>query len=90
MTLTTDRGLHISSSNGTSLENERNAATKSYCLCSRKSLADILEFQRFAPLPFDAMIQEYTSCGEGCGSCIPALKELFDSEESTYMLEDSV
>lgn len=45
-----------------------------YCLCSDKSFASILESQRCRPLPFEEMINEYTECESGCGSCIPWLR----------------
>jgi hypothetical protein len=44
-----------------------------YCMCSDASFDDILERQRVRPLPREAMIEQYTGCVAGCGTCIPAL-----------------
>ena len=53
-----------------------------YCLCSDESHDDIMRKQRLDPLPFDLMINAYTKCAEGCGSCIEALRERFEMEYS--------
>jgi hypothetical protein len=44
-----------------------------YCICSNCSFDDILQKQAEGPLPRDEMIECYTSCNQGCGSCIDAL-----------------
>jgi NAD(P)H-nitrite reductase large subunit len=44
-----------------------------YCLCSDSSFDTILERQRTKPLPRELMIEQYTGCSKGCGTCIPAL-----------------
>lgn len=51
-----------------------------YCLCSDESHDDIMEKQRLNPLPFERMIETYTGCAQGCGSCIPELRERFEVE----------
>lgn len=45
-----------------------------FCICSQLSLDDILKRQLEEPLPFSEMIEFYTSCRTGCGSCIPTLR----------------
>jgi bacterioferritin-associated ferredoxin len=44
-----------------------------YCLCSNASFDEILDRQRNAPLPSKEMIEQYTGCAKGCGTCISAL-----------------
>jgi|GEM_PF-3949325 len=45
-----------------------------HCLCSDRSFEAILALQAFAPLPFDALLDAYTGCRSGCGSCIERLR----------------
>lgn len=51
-----------------------------YCLCSDKSHDEIMEEQRRAPLSFELMINAYTRCMDGCGSCVEELRERFEKE----------
>ncbi len=44
-----------------------------YCLCSDQSFDNILWKQANSPLPREKMIEQYTRCNEGCGSCTEAL-----------------
>ena len=46
-----------------------------YCLCSNKSFEEIIEQQRENPLPFLQLVEIYTSCNKGCGTCIIRLYE---------------
>lgn len=41
-----------------------------YCICSEKSIDQILAEQKAQPLPLDELLAQYTSCLAGCGSCI--------------------
>lgn len=45
-----------------------------FCICSNKALDDIMAAQRDIPLPFEEMLESYTSCLTGCGSCIEELR----------------
>lgn len=57
-----------------------------YCLCSNKSFTDILKSQTLEPLPFDEMVDTYTDCNAGCGSCIEYLREIVNSIPNTYKI----
>lgn len=46
-----------------------------YCICSNLSFDGIVKKQRAHPLPFQDMLARYTSCQQGCGSCIESLRE---------------
>jgi len=61
-----------------------------YCLCSDESHDDIMSKQRLDPLPFHLMIDAYTKCAEGCGSCMEALRERFEMEYSEAHMATSV
>jgi len=50
-------------------------ANTMYCLCSNASFDNIVAKQRMCPLPFEKMLMHYTSCRDGCGSCVEALRE---------------
>jgi hypothetical protein len=54
-----------------------------YCLCSEKMFSEIFGLQTFAPLPFNEMVEQYTTCNSGCGGCIEKLKERFDAMKLT-------
>jgi hypothetical protein len=57
-----------------------------FCLCSNSSFQQIIERQEFAPMEtFDEMIEAYTSCKEGCGTCIEKLKVGFERCQNTTM-----
>jgi bacterioferritin-associated ferredoxin len=46
-----------------------------FCICSNKSIDEIIAAQADIPLPFTEMLECYTSCLSGCGSCIPVILE---------------
>ncbi|APC67108.1 (2Fe-2S)-binding protein [Ralstonia nicotianae] len=46
-----------------------------FCICSDKSIDDILSAQRDIPLPFADMLECYTRCLTGCGSCVDRIRE---------------
>jgi NAD(P)H-nitrite reductase large subunit len=46
-----------------------------FCICSNKSIDQIVAAQKDMPLPFAEMLECYTSCLSGCGSCIPLIME---------------
>jgi NAD(P)H-nitrite reductase large subunit len=46
-----------------------------FCICSNKSIDEIIAAQEDMPLPFTEMLECYTSCLSGCGSCIPLILE---------------
>ncbi|MHA6844700.1 hypothetical protein ACKZDW_03610 (plasmid) [Ralstonia syzygii subsp. celebesensis] len=61
-----------------------------FCICSDKSIDDILSAQRDIPLPFEDMLECYTRCLSGCGSCIDRIRErvkdsqlFFEAEQQT-------
>jgi hypothetical protein len=37
-----------------------------YCICSNKSLDDVVFAQKTNALPFEQVIDQYTSCNGGC------------------------
>jgi|GEM_PF-3799419 len=49
-----------------------------YCICSNKSLDEIVLAQKTKALPFEQAIDKYTSCNAGCGSCINEIYVRFD------------
>lgn len=51
-----------------------------FCICSNKALDDIMATQRDIPLPFEEMLECYTSCRTGCGSCIDELRARVEAE----------
>ena len=59
-----------------------------YCICSNKSLDDVVLAQKTNALPFEQAIDQYTSCNGGCGSCISEIYVLFDREG--ILVPDSV
>ncbi|RDS82301.1 hypothetical protein DWU98_09760 [Dyella monticola] len=59
-----------------------------YCICSNKSLDDIVLAQKAKALPFEQAIDQYTGCNGGCGSCISEIYALFDREG--ILVPDSV
>ena len=58
-----------------------------FCICSNKSIDDILAAQSDIPLEFSEMLECYTSCLVGCGSCIPMIREKM--ERSDLLIEVS-
>lgn len=51
-----------------------------FCICSNKSIDDIIAAQIDIPLPFIEMLECYTSCLVGCGSCISIIRERVEDE----------
>lgn len=51
-----------------------------YCICSEKSIDQILAEQKAQPLPLDELLARYTSCFAGCGSCIEPITERLKEE----------
>ncbi|AOI68142.1 hypothetical protein WI73_20140 [Burkholderia ubonensis] len=52
-----------------------------FCICSNKSIDEIVAAQADIPLPFTEMLECYSSCLDGCGSCIPVLRERVTGNE---------
>jgi bacterioferritin-associated ferredoxin len=52
-----------------------------YCMCSNASFDSIIKKQRAHPLPFEEMLAQYTSCRQGCGSCIESLREYLKTSD---------
>lgn len=50
-----------------------------YCICSNKSLDEIVLAQKTKALPFEQAIDKYTSCNTGCCSCINEIYVRFDA-----------
>lgn len=46
-----------------------------FCICSNKSIEEIVAAQSDIQLPFSDMLECYTSCLSGCGSCIESIRE---------------
>lgn len=60
-----------------------------YCLCSDKSFSDIIIYQSQARLPFQKLLDEFTSCtSAGCGSCIEPLQ--MELEERGLLFEEPI
>lgn len=47
-----------------------------YCFCSDMSYEQIISRQIERPLPPHEAVDRYTSCGEGCGTCIAILHDI--------------
>jgi len=58
-----------------------------FCICSNKSIDDIIAAQIDMPLPFMEMLKCYTSCLEGCGSCISIIRERIE-DKNLFIEED--
>ncbi len=77
-----------------SIERSRAAAEleeqgMSYCLCSDAMFEEILERQKQRPLPFQGVLENYTGCLKGCGSCIERLRGYFALAEAFIALKTS-
>lgn len=59
-----------------------------FCICSNKSIEEIIASQRDAPLPFGEMLEAYTDCLSGCGSCIPVIRERTEQEGLLTALDE--
>ncbi len=58
-----------------------------YCICSDKSIDDILSAQRAIPLPFEDMLECYTRCLTGCGSCINQIRACVKDSKRFFAAE---
>jgi len=54
-----------------------------FCICSNKSIDEIVAAQEDIPLPFAEMLE----CLTGCGSCIPVILERV--EHSNMSMHDN-
>lgn len=55
-----------------------------YCYCSESTFCQIRDKQLANPLSTNEVIQKYTRCLDGCGSCIEDL-EIFLTENSAIV-----
>ncbi|AEG72301.1 hypothetical protein [Ralstonia solanacearum] len=58
-----------------------------HCICSDKSIDDILSAQRDIPLPFEDMLACHTRCLTGCGSCIDQIRACVKDSKRFFAAE---